>query len=47
MSADQIAVVWMLGFASACAVFHCLGLTMRVPVVQERPSSLPKVRTWD
>jgi hypothetical protein len=46
MPADQLALFWILGFASAVAVFHCIGLARPAPPMEtERRSSLPRDRS--
>lgn len=42
MTADQVALIWLCGYVSALAVFHCLMPSRSVVRMSEnRPSVLP------
>jgi hypothetical protein len=47
MAMDEMALIWLLGYASAVAVFHCIGLTRPAPPFAERRSSIPTARVED
>jgi hypothetical protein len=44
MGANEILLVWLLGYASAVLVFQVLGYARPVVPDLDRPSALPKVR---
>jgi hypothetical protein len=44
MGADEMALIWLLGYVSAVAVFHAVGLTRPATPCAERPSSQPAIR---